>query len=117
MRTRPPVWAQSFLRAYCRDEFREEIEGDVYELFEDRLDRLGPGKARLLFIWDVLRFFRWSNIKKTTRFNSNNAAMLKNYFLIANRNMWREKTYSFLNITGLYVGFLCLILTVVYLNR
>ncbi|GAB5527891.1 MAG: ABC transporter permease [Roseivirga sp.] len=117
MRARPPAWAQSFLKAYCRDEFREEIEGDVYELFENRVERLGVKRARLLFIWDVLRFFRWSNIKKTTRFNSNNIAMLKNYFLIANRNMWREKTYSFLNITGLYVGFLCLILTVVYLNR
>lgn len=43
--------------------------------------------------------------------------MFKNYFLIANRNLWKEKAYSLLNLTGLYVGFLCLILTAVYLNR
>lgn len=113
----PPKWAARFLRIYCRDEFREEIEGDAYELFETRLETLGLKRARLLFVWDVFRFFRWSNIKRTTSSNSNTTAMLKNYFLIANRNMWREKTYSLLNITGLYVGFLCLILTVVYLNR
>lgn len=114
---KPPKWATRFLRSYCRNEFREEIEGDVYELFEMRLKTLGPKRARLLFVWDVLRFFRWSNVKKTTRFNSNTTAMLKNYFLIANRNMWRQKAYSLLNIIGLYVGFLCLILTLVYLDR
>lgn len=43
--------------------------------------------------------------------------MLRNYFLIANRNIWREKTYSLLNLVGLYMGFLCLILTAVYLSR
>ncbi len=117
MKSRPPKWAETFLKSYCREEFLEEIAGDVYELFEVRVATRGVRKARLLFIWDVLRFLRWSNIKKTTRFNSNTTAMLRNYFLIANRNMWREKTYSLLNILGLYVGFLCLILTVVYLNR
>jgi len=43
--------------------------------------------------------------------------MFRNYFLIANRNLWKEKVYSLFNLLGLYVGFLCLILTVVYLNR
>ncbi len=30
--------------------------------------------------------------------------MLKNYFKIAFRNLWRNKVYSFLNITGLAIG-------------
>ena len=30
--------------------------------------------------------------------------MLKNYFLVALRNFWRNKTFSFINIIGLAIG-------------
>lgn len=33
--------------------------------------------------------------------------MLKNYFKIAWRNLWKSKTYSFLNIFGLAIGIAC----------
>lgn len=113
----PPRLADRFLRWYCREEFLEEIQGDVHELFRQRLQLYGRPRAGRLFLWDVLRFFRWSNIKKIRSFNSTTTTMFRNYFKIANRNLWKEKTYSLLNIIGLYVGFLCLILTTVYLDR
>ena len=33
--------------------------------------------------------------------------MFKNYFRVAWRNLWRNKTYSFLNIFGLAIGIAC----------
>ena len=33
--------------------------------------------------------------------------MLKNYLKTAFRNLWKNKTYSFLNIFGLAVGITC----------
>ena len=33
--------------------------------------------------------------------------MFKNYFRVACRNLWRNKTYSFLNIFGLAIGIAC----------
>ena len=33
--------------------------------------------------------------------------MIKNYFKTAFRNLWKNKTYSFLNIFGLAVGIAC----------
>src|ERR1700730_13446863 len=33
--------------------------------------------------------------------------MLKNYFKTAFRNLWKSKTYGFLNITGLAIGIAC----------
>lgn len=33
--------------------------------------------------------------------------MLKNYFKIAFRNLWKTKAYSFLNIIGLAIGIAC----------
>ena len=42
--------------------------------------------------------------------------MLKNYFLIALRNMMKRKTYSVLNILGLAIGMAICLLIVIYIN-
>ena len=65
MYPRPPRWAERFLHWYCNPELLEEIEGDISELFYQRLEHQNPKKAKLKYIWDVLRFFKWSNIKRT----------------------------------------------------
>ena len=36
--------------------------------------------------------------------------MLRNYLKIALRNLWRNKTYSLINILGLALGMTCTIL-------
>ena len=65
MNVQPPKWADRFLRWYCNPRFLEEIEGDIYELFERRIEIQNHKLAKAKFVWDVLRFFRWSNIKRT----------------------------------------------------
>ncbi len=40
--------------------------------------------------------------------------MIKNYFKIAWRNLWKNKAYSFINIFGLTVGIACVLLAVLY---
>src|SRR5216683_5280669 len=35
------------------------------------------------------------------------SAMLKNFFKVALRNLWKQKGYSFLNIFGLAMGMVC----------
>jgi putative ABC transport system permease protein len=115
--TSPPQWALRFLRFYCRKEFLDEIEGDLIEIFQDNVSKKGAFKAKITFLFNVFQFFKWSNIKRTHSLNSNSTAMLKNYFLIARRNMLKEKLYSVLNLTGLYIGFLCLILTAIYFQQ
>ena len=43
--------------------------------------------------------------------------MIKNYFKIAWRNLFRNKTFSFINIVGLAFGLTCCLLLVLYLNH
>lgn len=43
--------------------------------------------------------------------------MLKNYFKIAFRNLWRNKGYSFINIFGLAVGLASCIIILLYVNH
>ena len=42
--------------------------------------------------------------------------MLKNYFNIALRNLWRKRTYTFINVTGLAVGMTCCFLLFLYVR-
>src|SRR5580704_17768816 len=42
--------------------------------------------------------------------------MLKNYLKIIWRNLWKNKLYSFINITGLSVGVTCCVLIFLYVQ-
>lgn len=112
----PPKLANRFLRFYCRNEFLEEIEGDVFELFERRVGD-NPTKAKLLFHWDVLRFFRPSNIKQIKKSNSNIINMTRNNFKIAARVLWKQKTNTALNIGSIAIGMACFILISLYVKQ
>ena len=41
-------------------------------------------------------------------------AMLKNFFLVAWRNLLRNKVYSFINIAGLGLGLACALLIILF---
>ncbi len=38
---KPPAWALRFLRYFLKEEYIEEIEGDMEELFFDHLSKAG----------------------------------------------------------------------------
>lgn len=106
MNTQPPKWADRFLRWYCHPQFLEEIEGDIYELFDRRVVHQSPKAAKVKFIWDVFRFFRWSNIKKSnSKYNRMNEFMLfKNYLKLGMRNIRKNLVTSSINIFGLAIA-------------
>ena len=43
--------------------------------------------------------------------------MIKNYFKIAWRNLWKNKLFSFINIVGLAVGVTCCVLIFLYVQN
>ena len=114
----PPKWAQRFLKWYCNPQLLEEIEGDIYELFDRRIDEKGPSFARKRFAWDVIRFCRWSNIKrsKTNNQRSNSIIMLTNYLQVGFRNITRNWLTSSINILGLALALGCLITLFIFID-
>jgi len=109
MKHTPPKWADKFLAWYCRADLLEEIQGDVYELYE-RAAKKSKRKADLLFIWDVLRFFRLRNMqRKRIQHATNNISMLKSYFRSGLRNITRNLAHSSINIAGLALAIGCCI--------
>ncbi|MEM9921936.1 MAG: ABC transporter permease [Bacteroidota bacterium] len=98
----PPRWANRFLNWYCNPALLDEIDGDLHEMFFVRVKKHGLRKAQLLYIKEVLLFCRPSYFKefKPTFMPS----LFGNYFKIAFRNLYRQKSYSFINIAGLAIA-------------
>lgn len=102
-----PKRALQFLRWFCRDDYLEEIEGNLVELFEiEAMHDLKKAKWR--FYLNVLFHFRPDYIRSFQLLPSLiRRAMLKNYFKVGIRNIAKNKTFSAINITSLVLGMVC----------
>lgn len=103
-RPKPPEWAIRFLRWYCRPELVDEVEGDLYELFQRRVETRGLRRAKLLYWLNVLMFFHPDYIRRRKHYPTNHTAMFKNYFTIALRNIQKHRGFAAINIAGLTLG-------------
>jgi putative ABC transport system permease protein len=101
----PPKFFLRFFRWYCHPKLVDHIEGDLIEVYRQRMKKSGRRKADVKFIIDVLLLFRPSIVKPIEGYrNLNHYGMLKSYFKIGWRNILRHKVYSFINIGGLTIG-------------
>lgn len=119
MKHTPPRWADRFLVWYCRPDLLEEIQGDVHELYA-RAVKQSKRKADITFVWNVLRFFRWKNIRKQKKSYNDNLitiGMLKNIFKVAIRNFLNQPGHSFLSVFGLTVSFLSAFLILLWVTH
>lgn len=114
---RPPEWPLKLLRFFVKEQFIEEIEGDMEEIFLSNIEQMSIGKARRLYTWDMIKLFRpvlLKNWKASPTFYQ--YAMYKNYYKIAWRNLVKKKAYSFINIFGLGLGIACCLLIFMYVQ-
>ncbi|WP_174236155.1 ABC transporter permease [Chryseolinea soli] len=101
----PPKLFHRFFRWFCHPALRKYIEGDLLELYDERLKTSGKTRANIRFIIDVLLLFRPSMIRPVNEIQSaNQYAMFKSYFKIGWRNLLKNKGYSLINIGGLTTG-------------
>jgi putative ABC transport system permease protein len=109
--SKPPKLPLRFFHWYCHPKLLKYIEGDLMELYEERVKRIGKFKADSRFIIDVLLLFRPSIIKPAEGYkNLNTYGMYKSYFKIGWRNLVRNKNYAIINVAGLALSMTCAIL-------
>ncbi len=113
----PPRWALRFLRWFCPADLLEGIEGDLLEDFATDSADTNPGVARRKLIIKAISFFR-PGILFRNKISKNpfNMILLKSYFKISYRNLWRSKGYSFINILGLAIGIAACLLAFSYIS-
>jgi len=115
MKKLPPTIADRFLRWFCRRDLLEFIRGDLHELYAYRLQEDGKRNADLSFYWDVLRFFRLSNIRKTKN-SINQTTMFRNYLKVGFRSLRKNWANSLINISGLALSVGCAITTFLFVD-
>ncbi|GAB4014178.1 ABC transporter permease [Spirosoma migulaei] len=103
----PPRLATRLLHLLCAPHRVDELEGDLDELFQQRIEQVGLLKARWRYVKDVLSLLRPSLLKRERTNAYPNPAittMLRNYLTVAFRNLVKNRVYSFINIFGLASG-------------
>lgn len=117
MEFQPPKFWLRFFRWYCHPHYVEDLEGDILERFERKIESENFKNAKWGLTLDILKLFRPGIIrplnqnKQQTQFD-----MFKNYSKVAWRHILKEKFYSAINITGLAVGITCCLFITLYIN-
>ena len=107
----PPKLPLRFFRWFCHPDFQEDIEGDLLERFERRVNEHGVKKAQRELSNDVLRLFRPGIIRSFKQAQPfNYQGMFRHNFLVAFRNFQRYKSTFLINLVGLSSGLACTLL-------
>lgn len=104
-RSSPPGFALRFFRWYCHPKLLKYVEGDLMELYEERVKEKGQRKADVRFIIDVLLLFRPGVIRSfNSKENHNYSIMFRSNVKLAVRNLWKNKPSTVINVFGLTAG-------------
>lgn len=115
--TSPPRWAQRLLGWYCKPELLEDLQGDLQEYFERNIRSKGVVRARLIYIVDVFKFFRFYTIRKPQFIDLLiQWIMIRSYVKTSSRNIVRNKLFSAINIIGLSVSMSVALLVIAFVS-
>ncbi len=108
----PPKRPQQLLTWFCKDEWVDELLGDLEEEFKDNVNEKGRNRAILSYYKQVILLLRPHILKRKERTPS----MFRNYIKSAYRSLLKNKAYSIINISGLTVGIACCLLISLYVH-
>ncbi len=107
--------ADWLLKLLCYPKYHRDIRGDLEEIHNKRKKR-GRIVADLMYLKEVISLMRPSVVKpfRFTFFNSS-LGIVRNYIVIAIRQMLRNKVHAAINISGLAIGLACCLLISLYI--
>ncbi|MBX2877552.1 MAG: ABC transporter permease [Saprospiraceae bacterium] len=108
---RPPKYLLRFFKWFCDPDIHCFIEGDLHELYQEKVGEVGKKKADRRFALDVLLLFR-PGIIRPLKFlkNVNHLDMFKHNLLISWRSFKKDRSTFLINLLGLSTGLTCALL-------
>ncbi len=99
-----PILAYRLFKWFCKEEYFEELEGDLEERFMKKVEVHGLRKARRHYWKEVLHMIRPTIVKRQTLRFDYQLAMIGSYMILAFRNLKRHRLFSFINVFSLAVA-------------
>ena len=117
----PPRWAKYLLTRWGHPDTREEVQGDLLELYTYWTTTHGTRRANWLYGLSALRLLRpFAQPKHVPEYATPFFAhpdMIRNYLKIAWRNLVRQKVYSLINLSGLALGLAASVLVLLWVQN
>ncbi len=106
LKSHPPAWSTKFLKWFCKDDYYEDIQGDLEEEFRILSGGSPSMRARSWYNWQIVRLFRPSMMKKPKTQDSieKETTMFKSYLKIGFRNLLKYRSSTVINVIGLSTG-------------
>ncbi|GAB5523028.1 MAG: ABC transporter permease [Roseivirga sp.] len=114
-KNKPPLFALTLLKWFCKPEYHTDVEGDLIESYEENLTK-GRTKANWLLYKDVLQLFRPGIIRPVSLFKTSSSGLWQSNIKSAFRSLFKKKAYSLINIMGLSLGIACTLLVLLYVQ-
>lgn len=99
MNHKTPGFGDWLLKIFCRKDYREEVQGDLQEVFDWRVQKNGWFIARFRYCLDAISAMRF--YRPVQGNSSSLAGLLLSFFKSAVRNFRRHWVYASLNLFGL----------------
>jgi len=104
----PPKFPLRFLRWFCNEHRLEEIEGDLYEMYNELLNKSSKTKAQVWYLIWVFKSLQPFALKRRRSKNSTYLQLLmmnlRHNFKVSYRSIYKYKSTSMINILGLILG-------------
>ena len=114
----PPKWPLKFFRWYCHPDYLEDLEGDLLERFENKVEEKNITSAKVQFFKDIGKLFRPGIIRSFTgMYKSNDYDMFRNHLKIALRALWKNKSSTIINMVGLTIGITSCLLIALFIQH
>ena len=93
-------FGEKLLRIFLGPEECESLSGDLEEIHRDMLENKGKLNASLWYLHQIIKT-AWNTATLSLYWSM---IMIKSYFIIALRNIKRQKVFTFINFFGLAIG-------------
>jgi len=118
MKKQPSKKLLRFFRWFCHPNLHSYIEGDLIELFQERVENTSVRKANRILFWDIIKLFRPSLMKPVaSRFLINQIEMLQDNVKFAFRIFKKTRFFTGINLSGLILGFVMTLLILAYVKH
>ncbi len=112
---RPPKLADWLLRTFCRKEYRDEVTGDLQEVYKWRLEQGKRRTAQYRYFLDAISAIRFFKGGRATSFISQ--AMMSSFIKSSFRNFKRHIGYTSLNVLGLALSLTAALFIMEYVSE